>query len=128
MSTYYYIHAATMTGYGTTIYVGGCVPSPLLNEDIVRHTAAVRDEDLVTSIVDYGTPVRDRPVRIGLYAGTATVSSVKYAFVLPPSPGYPGSLHVICDDRAFDFFRRCGCGGDVLQKSVKSECMGDLTV
>ena len=82
MSTYYYIRAATMTGYGTTIYVGGCVPSPLLNEDIVRHTAAVRDEDLVTSIVDYGTPVRDRPVRIGLYAGTATVSSVKYAMHL----------------------------------------------
>ncbi len=55
-----YIRAATMTGYGVTMYVGVGVPIPLLNEDIVRHTA-VRDEDLVTSIVDYGTPFRDRP-------------------------------------------------------------------
>lgn len=55
-----YIRAATMAGYGVTMYVGVGVPIPLLNEDIVRHTA-VRDEDLVTSIVDYGTPFRDRP-------------------------------------------------------------------
>ena len=56
-----YIRAATMTGYGVTMYVGVGVPIPLLNEENVKHTA-VRDEDLVTSIVDYGTPVRDRPV------------------------------------------------------------------
>ncbi|MDV0442255.1 homocysteine biosynthesis protein [Methanorbis furvi] len=56
-----YIRAATMTGYGVTMYVGVGVPIPLLNEDIVKHTA-VRDEDLVTSIVDYGTQFRDRPV------------------------------------------------------------------
>ncbi|MDO5845718.1 MAG: homocysteine biosynthesis protein, partial [Methanocorpusculum sp.] len=52
--------AATMTGYGVTMYVGVGVPIPLLNEEIVKHTA-VRDEDLVTGIVDYGTPFRDRP-------------------------------------------------------------------
>lgn len=56
-----FIRAATMTGYGVTMYVGVGVPIPLLNEEIVRHTA-VRDEDLVTEIVDYGTPVRNRPV------------------------------------------------------------------
>lgn len=56
-----YIRAATMTGYGVTMYVGVGVPIPLLIEEIVKHTA-VRDEDLKTSIVDYGTPVRDRPV------------------------------------------------------------------
>ena len=56
-----FIRAATMTGYGVTMYVGVGVPIPLLNEEIVKHTA-VRDEDLVTEIVDYGTPVRDRPV------------------------------------------------------------------
>lgn len=56
-----YIRAATMTGYGVTMYVGVGVPIPLLIEDIVKHTA-VRDEDLKTSIVDYGTPVRDRPM------------------------------------------------------------------
>jgi uncharacterized protein (DUF39 family)/CBS domain-containing protein len=56
-----YIRAATMTGYGVTMYVGVGVPIPLLNEEIVKHTA-VRDEDLKTEIVDYGTPFRDRPV------------------------------------------------------------------
>ncbi len=55
-----FIRAATMTGYGVTMYVGIGIPIPLLNEDIVKQTA-VRDEDLVTSIVDYGTPSRDRP-------------------------------------------------------------------
>ncbi|HJK16117.1 MAG TPA: homocysteine biosynthesis protein, partial [Methanocorpusculum sp.] len=39
-----YIRAATMTGYGVTMYVGVGVPIPLLNEEIVKHTA-VRDED-----------------------------------------------------------------------------------
>lgn len=56
-----FIRAATMTGYGVTMYVGVGIPIPLLNEEIVKHTA-VRDEDLKTSIVDYGTPFRDRPV------------------------------------------------------------------
>lgn len=56
-----YIRAATMTGYGVTMYVGIGVPIPVLNETIVKNTA-VRDEDLVTDIVDYGTPFRNRPV------------------------------------------------------------------
>ena len=56
-----FIRAATMTGYGVTMYVGVGIPIPLLNEEIVKLTA-VRDEDLKTSIVDYGTPFRDRPV------------------------------------------------------------------
>jgi len=56
-----YIRAATMTGYGVTMYVGVGVPIPLLNEDIVKHTA-VRDEDLKTEIADYGTGCRNRPV------------------------------------------------------------------
>ena len=56
-----YLRAATMTGYGVTMYVGVGVPIPVINEQIVKNTA-VRDEDLVTEIVDYGTPCRDRPV------------------------------------------------------------------
>lgn len=55
-----FIRAAIMTGYGVTMYVGVGVPIPMLSEEIVKH-AAVRDEDLKTSIVDYGTPYRDRP-------------------------------------------------------------------
>lgn len=56
-----YLRAATMTGYGVTMYVGVGVPIPLINEDIVKNTA-IRDEDIITEIVDYGTPCRDRPV------------------------------------------------------------------
>lgn len=56
-----YIRAATMTGYGVTMYVGVGVPIPVLNEDIVKHTA-VRDEDLTTEIVDYSTGTRNRPI------------------------------------------------------------------
>ncbi|HJJ36778.1 MAG TPA: homocysteine biosynthesis protein [Methanocorpusculum sp.] len=63
-----FIRAATMTGYGVTMYVGVGVPIPVLNEDIVRNTA-VRDEDLMTDIVDYGTPFRNRP----------TIRTVSYA-------------------------------------------------
>lgn len=63
-----YIRAATMSGYGVTMYVGVGVPIPVMNEEIVKHTA-VRDEDLKTTIVDYGTPYRDRP----------TVKEVTYA-------------------------------------------------
>ncbi|HJJ54910.1 MAG TPA: CBS domain-containing protein, partial [Methanocorpusculum sp.] len=63
-----FIRAATMTGYGVTMYVGVGVPIPVLNETIVRNTA-VRDEDLITEIVDYGTPFRNRPaIRTVSYA------------------------------------------------------------
>ncbi|MCP1715245.1 uncharacterized protein (DUF39 family)/CBS domain-containing protein [Methanocalculus alkaliphilus] len=56
-----YLRAASITGYGVTLYIGLGIPLPVLNTDIVRNTA-VRDEDIVTSIVDYGVPRRDRPV------------------------------------------------------------------
>ncbi len=56
-----HLRAASFTGYGVTLYVGIGMAFPVLNTDIVKNTA-VRDEDLVTSIVDYGIPRRDRPV------------------------------------------------------------------
>jgi uncharacterized protein (DUF39 family)/CBS domain-containing protein len=55
-----YLRAAVMTGYGVTLYVGVGVPIPVLDTGIVRNTA-VRDEDIVTDIIDYGIPRRDRP-------------------------------------------------------------------
>jgi len=39
-------------GYGVTLTVGMGIPIPILDEDIVRHTA-VRDEDIYAQIVDY---------------------------------------------------------------------------
>jgi uncharacterized protein (DUF39 family)/CBS domain-containing protein len=56
-----YIQGASFTGYGTTLYVGVGIPIPILNEGIVEKVA-IRDEDILTEIVDYGTPRRDRPV------------------------------------------------------------------
>ena len=56
-----FLRAATFTGYGSTLYVGLGVPIPVLDEDIVKATA-VRDEDIMTGIADYGVQGRDRPV------------------------------------------------------------------
>jgi CBS domain-containing protein len=55
-----FIQGASFTNYGTTLYVGIGVPIPILNEDIVRKVS-IRDEEIFTDIVDYGTPRRDRP-------------------------------------------------------------------
>ena len=55
-----FIRAASFTGYGVSMYIGVGVPIPVLDSEIVRSTA-VRDEDIKTSIVDYGIPNRDRP-------------------------------------------------------------------
>jgi uncharacterized protein (DUF39 family) len=55
-----YLRAATMTGYGVTMYVGLGIPLPVLDLDVVRATA-VRDEDISVDIMDYGIPSRNRP-------------------------------------------------------------------
>ncbi|MDD1689074.1 MAG: homocysteine biosynthesis protein [Methanoregula sp.] len=63
-----YLRAATMTGYGVTLYVGLGVPLPVLDLEVVRATA-VRDEDISVDILDYGVPSRSRPVvRSATYA------------------------------------------------------------
>jgi len=54
-----FLRAAVMNGYGVTVYLGVGIPIPVLDTDIVRSTA-VRDEDILTEIIDYGTPRRDR--------------------------------------------------------------------
>jgi len=55
-----YLRAATMTGYGVTLYVGLGVPLPVLDLETVRATA-VRDEDITVDVMDYGVPSRSRP-------------------------------------------------------------------
>jgi len=55
-----YLRAATMTGYGVTMYIGVGIPLPVIDLDVVRSTA-VRDEDIRVSVIDYGIPSRDRP-------------------------------------------------------------------
>ena len=53
-----YLRAATMTGYGVTLYVGLGVPLPVLDLDVVRATA-VRDGDISVDLIDYGVPSRN---------------------------------------------------------------------
>ncbi len=55
-----YLRAATMTGYGVTLYVGLGIPLPVIDKEVVRATA-VRDEDISVDLVDYGVPSRNRP-------------------------------------------------------------------
>ncbi len=56
-----YLRAATMTGYGVTLYVGLGIPLPVIDIDVVRATA-VRDEDISVDLLDYAVPSRSRPV------------------------------------------------------------------
>jgi uncharacterized protein (DUF39 family)/predicted transcriptional regulator len=55
-----FLRAATMSGYGVTLYVGLGVPLPVIDTEVVRATA-VRDEDITVDLVDYGVPSRNRP-------------------------------------------------------------------
>lgn len=55
-----FLRGASFTRYGTTLYVGIGIPIPILNEGLVKKTA-IRDEEILTDIVDYGVPRRDRP-------------------------------------------------------------------
>ncbi|MDD3976982.1 MAG: homocysteine biosynthesis protein [Methanomicrobium sp.] len=55
-----FLRAASFTGYGVSLYLGLGVPIPVTDIEIVRNTA-IRDEDIKTSVVDYGVPSRNRP-------------------------------------------------------------------
>lgn len=73
-----HLRAATMTGYGVTLYVGLGVPLPVIDKEVVRATA-VRDEDISVDLIDYGIPSRNRPcLRKVTYAelrsGTVTLN------------------------------------------------------
>lgn len=56
-----FIRGAAFTRYGTTLYVGIGIPIPILNTELVKKTA-IKDEEIKVPIIDYGIPVRDRPV------------------------------------------------------------------
>lgn len=55
-----FIRGGAFTKYGTSMYVGIGVPIPLLNKGMAKKTA-LRDEEILTDIVDYGVPRRGRP-------------------------------------------------------------------
>lgn len=76
-----FIHGAAFTKYGTTLYVGIGIPIPILNEGLAKKTA-ILDEEIVTDIVDYGIPRRERP-KLGkvsykeLKSGAITIDNKK---------------------------------------------------
>jgi uncharacterized protein (DUF39 family) len=49
-----WLRGLSITGYGVSLAVGIGIPIPILNEEIVRHTA-VKDEDLYAPVVDYSS-------------------------------------------------------------------------
>jgi L-aspartate semialdehyde sulfurtransferase len=55
-----FIRGGAFTKYGTSLYLGIGVPIPILNEGLAKKTS-IRDEDILTDIVDYGVPRRERP-------------------------------------------------------------------
>ena len=84
-----YARAATMHGYGVTLYIGVGIPLPVVDIGVVRSTA-IRDEDIVVEVMDYGIPHRNRPaVRQVTYAEprSGTDRSVRERKSAPrPSP------------------------------------------
>ncbi|MFH1821465.1 MAG: homocysteine biosynthesis protein [Methanobacteriota archaeon] len=56
-----YIRGAKVEKYGTTLYVGLGIPIPIVNERVAR-TTGVGDDEIKTSLTDYGVPRRDRPL------------------------------------------------------------------
>lgn len=55
-----YLRGVTYEKYGTSLSVGVGIPIPILNEGLAKKTA-VSDEVLLTEILDYGKPRRDKP-------------------------------------------------------------------
>ncbi len=55
-----FLQGASFTRYGTSMYVGLGIPIPILNEGLAKKTA-IHDSEIMTDIVDYSVPRRDRP-------------------------------------------------------------------
>ncbi len=55
-----YLRAAVFDRYGVTMYVGVGIPIPILDEDMAR-SVGVGNDQIRTTIVDYGVPRRARP-------------------------------------------------------------------
>jgi len=56
-----YLKGVNFEQYGTSMFVGVGIPIPILNEGLAEKTA-IKDEDILTEIVDYGIPRRERPI------------------------------------------------------------------
>jgi len=55
-----YLRGVSYEKYGTSLFVGVGIPIPILNEGLAKKTA-ISDKELLTDIIDYAVPRRDRP-------------------------------------------------------------------
>jgi len=55
-----YIRAAVYKNYGISLFVGLGIPIPILDEEMMNFVS-IRDEDISTTIFDYGVAERSRP-------------------------------------------------------------------
>lgn len=56
-----YLKGVNFEQYGTSMFVGLGIPIPILNESLAEKTA-IKDEDILTEVIDYGIPRRERPI------------------------------------------------------------------
>lgn len=56
-----YLKGVNYEKYGTSMFVGVGIPIPILNENLARKTA-IKDDEIITEVVDYGIPRRNRPI------------------------------------------------------------------
>jgi uncharacterized protein (DUF39 family) len=63
----------SIQGYGCSLAVGLGIPIPILNEEIVQHTA-ISDEEIFTQLVDYG---HDYPNGITKSHGSVSYAELK---------------------------------------------------
>jgi len=56
-----YLKAAVFPGYGPSLYIGVGIPIPVLDAESAA-AAGISDNEIHTSVFDYGVPLRDRPV------------------------------------------------------------------
>jgi uncharacterized protein (DUF39 family) len=65
-----YIRAASVVGYGVSLFVGIGIPIPILNERIAYYTS-VRDTEIFAPVIDYSTDYpsgNDKPITYVSYA------------------------------------------------------------
>jgi uncharacterized protein (DUF39 family)/CBS domain-containing protein len=56
-----YLKGVNYEKYGTSMFVGVGIPIPILNEGLAKKTA-IKDEEILTEVIDYGIPRRNRPI------------------------------------------------------------------
>ncbi|MFX0040085.1 MAG: homocysteine biosynthesis protein [Promethearchaeota archaeon] len=56
-----FLRGVSYEKYGISMLVGVGIPIPILNEGLAKKTA-IRDEDILTDVVDYGIIRRERPI------------------------------------------------------------------